>query len=639
MLLTSSLLRRAVLIALLAASLCVMPVLAQDPASATDFPTVAALDSAVIPPRDRVDLAERLRGVIASEIPPTPAPAPAHQVGDEETFTAVNSSDNTSFTVSATLKVVGAHIYLWVQDGQNMNLSDLQKLARDFDTSIYPNVRGLWGSENDPGVDGDSHIYGLFTSGLGSGVAAYFTSDNTYPRAVVPVSNQHEMFLFNIDALGTQFPVQAVDSVVAHEFQHMIRFHLQINTETWLNEGLSTFTQFYFYKDLNGSVLDFLQNPNTQLDDWNVDVNLRAVNYGAATMFLTYFYERYGIDAMRSLSAEHKPRGLQDVNAVLSQLGQPDVNSFFGDWVLANDLADPNYEHGIYNYPNLPALPQPNATKVDTYPFTDKADGNQYAATYYVLSSFGSAKSLDIHVSAPTEVNLVPTSVPSGAHFWYSNRGDMGDSRLTHSFDLTNVAHATLHYKLWYDTEPSWDYGYVMVSEDGGKSWKTLSTANTTTDDPHSVTYGPGYTGASSDLPSAQDGWIDETASLDAYAGKQILVRFEMITDDAVTRPGIALNNVSIPEISYADDFEKSAGDWQPEGWIWTDNRLPQGGWVQVAERNNGQTADVKRWSLDNQDHVVTLDQGVDQVVLAISPFAPVTTVAMPYTLTVTAGS
>ncbi len=635
----SPLLRRAVLITLLAVSLWVMPVLAQDPASTTDFPTVAELNSTVIPPRDRVDLAERLRGVSASEIPPTPTSVATLKVGDQQTFTAVNSSDNTSFTLSATLKVVGEHIYLWVQDGQDINLSDLQTLAQAFDTSIYPNVRGLWGSENDPGVDGDPHVYGLFTRGLGSGVAAYFASDNTYPHAVVPVSNQHEMFFFNIDALGTQFPVQAVESVVAHEFQHMIRFNLQINTETWLNEGFSTFTQFYFYQDLNGSVLDFLRNPNTQLDACTADATRRALNSGPATLFLTYFYERYGIDAMRKLSAEHLPRGLQDVDATLAELGQPGVNSFFGDWVLANYLADPNYDHGVYSYPNLPALPQPIAASVDAYPFTAEADGSQYAATYYALASFGGAKSLDIHVSAPTEVNLVPTSVPSGTHFWYSNRGDMGDSRLTHAFDLSNVAHATLNYRLWYDTEPSWDYGYVMVSEDGGKTWKTLSTADTTSDDPHGVTYGPGYTGASTSLPNTQDGWVDETASLDAYAGKQILVRFEMITDDAVTRPGMALANVSIPEIGYTDDFAASAGDWQPEGWIWTDNRLPQSGWVQVAERANGQTTDVERWALDDQDHTVKLAQGVDQVVLAVSPFAPVTTVAMPYTLRVQTGS
>src|SRR5579871_3053803 len=117
-----------------------------------------------------------------------------------------------------------------------------------------------------------------------------------------------------------------------------------------------------------------------------------------------------------------------------------------------------------------------------------------------------------------------------------------------------------------------------MVSTDGGKTWTPLSTAHTTSDNPNGAAYGVGYTGAS-------NGWVSESIPLDAYAGKQILVRFEMITDDAVTRPGMAIDDVSIPEIKYTDNFEMSGGDWQPEGWIWTDNRLPEAGWVQVAER------------------------------------------------------
>ena len=52
---------------LLAALLVIAPVapaaLAQDAAASDAYPTVAALEAAVLPPRDRVDLAERLRGV------------------------------------------------------------------------------------------------------------------------------------------------------------------------------------------------------------------------------------------------------------------------------------------------------------------------------------------------------------------------------------------------------------------------------------------------------------------------------------------------------------------------------------------------------------------------------------------------
>jgi len=608
--------------------LCIMPVAAQNAQSDTDYPTVAALASAVIPPRDRIDLAERLRGV--TDIPPTPASAAPRKIGDQQVFTAVNSSDDTTLNIPATLRVVGQHIYLWVEDGANVDISDLKALAHDFDTKVYPNVRSMWGNEASPGIDGDVHIYGLFVHGLGASTAAYFTSDHTYPKAVVPVSNEHEMFFFNLDAIGGAFPIRAVDSIVAHEFQHMIRFNLQLNTETWLNEGFSMFTQYYLYGGIDGSIFSFLNAPNTQLDDWNADPGQRAANYGAATLFLTYFYERYGIDAIHQLSAERQTRALQAVDNVLTADNQPGVNDFFADWVLANYLDDRSYDNGVYGYKDLPLLQTPPVQAIiEQYPYQAEGNTNQYATDYYKLTDLNGAHSLDIKLDAPASVKLIPPApLKNSPHFWYSNRGDMGDTRLTRAFDLTGVQSATLDYALWYDTETSWDYGYVEVSDDQGKHWNILSTPNTTTSDPHGVAYGAGYNGASG-------GWINEAVPLNDYAGKQILVRFEMITDDAVTRPGIALDDVSIPEIGYSSDFEQDDGGWQPEGWVWTDNRLPQSGWVQVVQRTGATTINVERWLIDGADHTIALDSGVDQIIVAISPFAPVTTVSMPYTLTV----
>ncbi len=619
--------------ALIAAFLCLSlaPAFAQTADSPLDYPTIAALEAAVIPARSRVELAERLRSVDPASIPPTPAAAPARQVGEQQVFTAINSSDDTLLTIPATLRVVGEHIYLWVEDGADVRDVDLQNLAHDFDTGVYPNVRALWGSEATPGVDGDPRIYGLFASNLGAAVAAYFASDHTYPREVVPVSNQHEMFFFNLDAIGADFPRLAVASIVAHEFQHMIRFNLQFNPETWLNEGLSTFTQFYLYDDLDSTILSFLRHPNTQLNDWQVEPEARAVNYGAATMFMLYLYERYGIEALQALGAERDLRGLQAVDDVLAARGEPGVNVLFADWVLANALFDDTYKRGRFGYRDLPELPVPPAVAtVAQYPFSGAGSGSQYAASYYTLANLNGRTSLDIELAAPASVSLIPMNASSGDHFWYSNRADMSDARLTRAFDLSGVAAATLEYRLWHDVEASWDYGYVMISEDDGATWAVLATPHTTTDDPQHVAYGAGYTGAS-------DGWLSEAVALDAYAGKRILVRFEMITDDAVTRPGMALDDVRIAEIGYADDFEGGEGDWQAEGWLWTDNRLPQGGWVQLAQKAGTETLNVQRWPLDNAWHTIRLARGVDSAVLAISPFAPVTTVAMPYTLTVAA--
>jgi hypothetical protein len=63
---------------------------------------------------------------------------------------------------------------------------------------------------------------------------------------------------------------------------------------------------------------------------------------------------------------------------------------------------------------------------------------------------------------------------------------------------------------------------------------------------------------------------------LSRYAGEQILVRFEYITDASVHGEGFLLDSVSIPEIGYWTGFEEGDGGWIPEGFVRAQNSLPQ---------------------------------------------------------------
>jgi immune inhibitor A len=597
----------------------------------TTYPTLTALEQAHIPLVDPVALAKRLRGV--GEIPPPPTSVPIRQVGDQQKFWVSNDEDNAEFQVTATLRVVGKHIYMWLENDTGVSDSDLQALADVFDNSIYDAVRNLWGSENTPGVDGDPHLYGLFAHGLGSDVAAYFVSRHIYPTQVYPTSNQHEMFFFNLDSIGeADIANPQVESVVAHEFQHMIRANIQDNDDLWVNEGFSTFTQLLLYND-PGASYAFMYTPQTQLNTW-AEEPPRDAHYGAAMMFIDYFYERYGLDALRKLSVD-PGTGLDAFDHVLKGMGEPGVDSLFADWSVANFVFNPNLDQGQYGYKNLPEnLPHPpSIATVDSYPFSYNGQSNQYTNDYYTLKNLNGITSLDVTLEAPDSVQLFPANAASGQWMWYSNRGDMSDTTLTHKFDLSSVDHATLNYKTWYDIEDSWDYGYVMVSTDGGASWDILKTPHSSDSNPHGNAYGAGYTGESTN-------WVDESISLDAYAGKNIQVRFEMITDDGVDQPGMAIDDVAIPELNYSSDFESDPGGWRAEGWIRVDNRLPQQTWVQAIEfsGSDAHNVQVTRWLANGSDHwTLPVNEGVDQVILAVSPFAPTTTIPMDYSLRVEA--
>jgi immune inhibitor A len=598
---------------------------AQGTPISNEYPTLTALQAAVVPPADPVGLARRLRGI--TDIAPPPESAPTRQVGEQQIFWASDTSQDLDFQVTATLRVVGEHIYLWLENGAPIDDADLQALGEAFDNQIYDSVRALWGSEGIPGVDGDPRLHGLFTHGLGSGVAAYFTSRHIYPQEVFPTSNQHEMFFFNLDAIPPNFINSlGVESTLAHEFQHMIRANIQDNDDLWLNEGFSTFTQVYLYNDF-GAIPNFLMNPGTQLNTWSED-GARDVHYGAAALFVTYFYERYGIEALQQVSAD-PGTGLDAFDHVLNTMHEPGVDKLFADWVVANVLLDATVEDGRYSYTLLPdGLISPVlAEVVTTYPHVVNGQASQYATDYTVFDP-GDATALNISVATPDTVQLIPTEAASGEWMWYSNRGDVSDMTLTREFDLSGVASATLHYQAWYDIEDYWDFAYLMVSSDGGATWEILPTAHTTVDDPRHAAYGPGYTGVSG-------GWVQESVSLDAYAGETILVRFEIISDDGISQPGIAIDDMSIPEIGYESDFELDGGGWEAEGWVRIDNRLPQRAWVQTIQRA-GDAVSVTRWlaPVDSQWSLPVIE-GAEWVVVAVSPFAPETTVSMPYTLSV----
>ncbi|MFN8376490.1 MAG: hypothetical protein U0694_26920 [Anaerolineae bacterium] len=268
----------------------------------SDYPTVDALHTAVIPTRDRIDLARRYLGI--NSLPPTPASAVTRTVGEQQNFWISDSNADVVQSVTAVLRAVGEHIYIWMDSRADVTDELAESLARYFDDSIYNEVRELWGSEPTPGIDGDPRIYGLFAYGLAPGVAGYFASAHLYPQEIQPYSNQHEMIIFNLDSLNDDITGLSVQSLLAHEFQHMIRANVDDNEDTWMDEGFSTFTELYLgYPNELGAIASFLGTPRTQLNAW-AETGARTPHYGAAGLYFQYFFERYGRAMIQTLSAD-----------------------------------------------------------------------------------------------------------------------------------------------------------------------------------------------------------------------------------------------------------------------------------------------------------------------------------------------
>jgi hypothetical protein len=172
-----------------------------------------------------------------------------------------------------------------------------------------------------------------------------------------------------------------------------------------------------------------------------------------------------------------------------------------------------------------------------------------------------------------------------------------------------------------------------MVSADEGQSWTLLETDLTTTDNPHGTAYGVGYTDSS-------EGWVEQQIDLSSYAGQQILVRFEYLTDDATLRQGFLLDDVSIPEIGYFVDFEQPDDSWVAEGWALIDNQIQQHFALHVIEILNDNTVRVERLLVGNGETrsgqwTLSMGDDVQDVVVIVTTFAHITTQPASFNLSI----
>lgn len=606
------------------------PLNPQTPTPPPLLTTEEMLAQEVVPDRNLRELTLQFRypGVpIPVVVNPTP---PAYHVGDKETFWVSDLDTNENFQITAGLRYVTPHVYMWVQEGYEVDQEALERSAERFEAQSYPTNRRFFGSEWSPGVDNDVHLHILHAGGLGN-VAGYFSGADEYSRLVNEFSNEKEMFYINLDG-GMRPDTSFYDGVLAHEFQHMIHWHTDRNETTWVNEGMSELATQLNGFDVGGSAWLFSRSPDTQLNAWPDSPGGAGPNYGGSYLLMAYFLDRFGKEATQALVA-HPANGTAGFQAVLDDLGSGfTFEGIFADWRVANYLDDPALAGGRYGYevldPDRPSLDEIHAR----YPVQRATTVHQYGADYVGLRGQGD---LAIEFTGSTQVKLVPNEAHSGRYQWYSNRGDDSDMRLTRAFNLSGLTSATLQTWLWYDIEEDWDYAYLAISADSGETWDLLEGKYTTTSNPQGNSFGPAYTGLSGGGDEPQ--WVMEEIDLSAYAGRPVLIRFEYITDDAVNGVGFCVDDIAVPELGYTYDAETGDDGWDGEGFIRTDNILPQRFIVQVIEM--GDEKRVRRMALDELQQgrleMRGLGDELDRAVLIVSGYAPVTTELAGYEYTI----
>lgn len=568
----------------------------------SDTPTPsAAPPSGEAPVRDLFDLAQRYRGYNGPRVVRTEPFN--YQVGDQAEFTLLDLDAVESYTVTAEVRAITENAYFFVQVDSPYIGTSLDQVTSDFQNIIWPAVTGAFGEPPTPGIDADPRITILHAELRGAG--GYVSGSNEYPEEVAPRSAAREMLY--IDQAALSEPGAGYNALVAHELQHLVHAGADSSEDSWVTEGLSEVAAEMSGGSTDG-IWEFLGQPDTQLDYWPYYED-PAIHYAQAELFQGYLLDQNGgRENARELIEEQKD-SIAGVEAYLAKYNKRFIDTF-GEFVVACLL---DLEDGPFSLPGFAG----SVTNIEELE-SDSGEGDvsQFGTDYLRVpagSTFTFDGSEEVSVGIPER---------DGA-FWWSGRGDQIDSRITREVDLTNEDDATLTFDAWFDIEPEWDYAYVSVSEDGGATWTALPGTRTTTDDPVLAAYGPGYTGT--------DGWGREEVDLGEYAGQEVLLRFEYVTDDATNLVGFAVDNIEIAAIGLTDGADDAA-QWTSEGFERVSGPMNQAFLVQIVH-DDGRAFQI---GLDSQN-AASFGPGTEAVTVAISGITRETNVKATYAWTLKA--
>ncbi len=266
-------------------------------------------------------------------------------------------------------------------------------------------------------------------------------------------------------------------------------------------------------------------------------------------------------------------------------------------WSAATSRCGGDVAYNVYRSTTPGFIPAPQNLIASGVADTSYLDGGPLQSLvrhYYVVRAVDSVNSAE--EENIEEGSGVPTG-PFSIGTWIDDAGDTGDATLTpeapwsvaatggnlgpHVY-LTGTyssnvcagvttpsmmlgAGSTLTFWSKYQIENGWDKGVVEISSDGGVNWDTVpvnypGTSSNTSDacDLPTGSYFTGTTGLT---------WAEYTASLAAWDGLDVMLRWRLSTDGSVTSQGwwvddISITNVMVPSSCdsepplFADGFE-----------------------------------------------------------------------------------
>jgi len=415
----------------------------------------------------------------------------AENLGENANFNIDPSYDISGRTqLTASLIKIAPKLYLYIdktwwdsQDSlkQNEILNILDSLSLEFENKIYPTLTRTFGSEWNPGIDGDSRITVLLQPMIKE-AGGYFNSGDEYPRAQYPNSNQREMIYLNVEHLNS--PI--LKSLLAHEFTHLITFNQKertygVSEEIWLNEARSEYApallgydDIYEGSNLQRRVRNFLDRPTDSLTEWQG----KFYDYGVLNIFTRYLVDIYGVEILTD-SLKMKKTGIESLNAVLSKKSYiEDFSQIFVNWTIAILMNDCSvglkYCYRSPNLTNFRIMPT-----VNFLPFSDQSTLSVISETKQWAGSWqkfiGGKGNLKLEFSGSPEINFkVPYMVEDSEEnysisFLQLDQNQKGEISIsdwgTENTALIIIPSAEMKLSNFSNQEPSYRFSWKVSTQ------------------------------------------------------------------------------------------------------------------------------------------------------------------------------
>ncbi|MDZ7764188.1 MAG: hypothetical protein U5K00_07130 [Melioribacteraceae bacterium] len=364
-------------------------------------------------------------------------------VGTSRKFYALNDTSGTNvfYEVNAKLMIKGSLVQIWADTNElannhvttaNVNtlLNALENQtpagSKDPAKGIIKLLTENFGSP--PNKDGDNLTDFLLLDIIdkknsNAVTLGYFYS---YDQTDGTFSNKRDILYIDTNPTTVN---QALPTL-AHEFQHLIHYNYDKTETTFLNEGLSLYSEVFCGYPLRSPNLYF-QNTNRSLFSW--DRNNVLPDYSRAGIFTQYYMEQLK-NKKPKIVVEDKSHADTSLSKIFQQWKGYKFNTLFSNWAVANYANSQVYDssfgyvHPITGKPKLKSkFDKPNITRANL-PLKN------YSIEYHKIDPLKDSVKVDLH---GTDIHGKIIGYPRGSPAWYDSvTTGIGHNIFSFSYDL-----------------------------------------------------------------------------------------------------------------------------------------------------------------------------------------------------------